>query len=221
MLYVVPTPIGNLSDISIRALDTLREVDLILSEDTRVAAKLLNHYDIRKPLRAYHSHNEHRTVEQIIVELQSGKKIALISDAGTPSISDPGYLLINACIERDIMIECLPGPTALITALVVSGLPAHRFYFEGFLPHKKGRNTRINFLKTLDDTIIFYESPHRIIRTVKQLAEALGHDRKSCLCRELTKLHEEVFRGSLGDLEIWLINKVSIKGELVLIVAGH
>ena len=221
MLYVVPTPIGNLSDISLRALDTLREVDLILSEDTRVAAKLLNHYDIKKPLRAYHSHNEHRTVAQIIVDLQSGKKIALISDAGTPGISDPGYLLINACIEQDIRLECLPGPTALITALVASGLPAHRFYFEGFLPHKKGRTTRINFLKTMDDTIILYESPHRITRTVRQLADALGRDRRSCLCRELTKLHEEVFRGTLGDLETWLAHKVSIKGELVLIVAGH
>ncbi len=218
MLYVVPTPIGNLSDISLRALEVLKQVDLILSEDTRVSGRLLKHFGITKPLKAYHNHNEHYVVEGIINVLSEGQSAALISDAGTPSISDPGYLLVRECIHADIKVECLPGATALIPALVVSGLPCDRFHFEGFLPHRKGRRKRLEYLSVIPHTFIIYESPHRIGRTLKQLSEVIPADRRACLCRELSKLHEEIVRGSLADLVAWSDQKGKIKGEIVLVV---
>ncbi len=219
MLYLVPTPIGSLEDITLKALRVLKEVDLILAEDTRTSKKLLTHYDIDTPLRSHHAHNEHHTTPQLISQLQSGTTMALISDAGTPGISDPGFLLVRACVEADVQVECLPGATALVPALVVSGLPCDKFYFEGFLPHKKGRQTRLKYLAELDCTFALYESPHRIGKCLQQLTEHCGADRPAVVCRELTKLYEEVRRGTLADLATFYTGK-KVKGELVLIIGG-
>ncbi len=220
MLTIIPTPIGNLDDITFRALEKLKGVDQILAEDTRVSGRLLQHFNISTPLRSYHVNNEHRIVDSVVSDLLSGKEIALVSDAGTPGISDPAYLLVQACISAGIKIECLPGATAFVPALVVSGLPSHHFYFEGFLPHKKGRHSRLKYLATLDVTFILYESPHRIARCIRELIDHCGNERQACICRELTKLHEEVVRGSLEDLKAWSESKPKIKGEIVVVVQG-
>jgi 16S rRNA (cytidine1402-2'-O)-methyltransferase len=218
-LYIVPTPIGNLEDITLRALRILKEVDLILAEDTRTSSVLLRHYGIEKPLMSHHQFNEHRAVENIIERLQGGSVIAVISDAGTPGISDPGYLLVRECIRAGIALECLPGPTAFIPALVNSGIPSDHFIFEGFLPHKKGRQTRLQLLSEEDKTIIFYESPFRLVKTLNQLKEFFGPERYACVARELTKLHEENARGSLEELAHHFSSK-TVKGEIVIIVEG-
>ena len=220
MLYVVPTPIGNLGDITVRAIEILKQVDFVLAEDTRVSGQLLNYLGIKKPLRSYHVNNEHKIVASISQQLKLGRSAALITDAGTPGISDPGYLLIRSCLDQDIEVQCLPGATAFVPALVVSGLPAHHFYFEGFLPHKKGRKTRLEFLAALHDTFILYESPHRIKKCLIQLAEVCGEDRPACLCRELSKMHEEVIRGSLSELIKWAVAREAVKGEIVVVVHG-
>ena len=220
MLYLVPTPIGNLEDMSLRALRILQEVDLVLAEDTRTSRKLLQHYQIDTPLRAYHAHNEHGIVEALIAQLQSGQNLALISDAGTPAISDPGFLLVRACHQNQIRVECLPGATALIPALVVSGLPADKFFFEGFLPHKKGRKTRLDYLATLPHTFILYESPYRLVKCLKQLAEVCGTERPACVCRELSKLHEEIKTGTLQELIAYFDSDKKVKGEIVVVVGG-
>lgn len=220
MLYLIPTPIGNLEDITLRALNTLKEVDLILAEDTRTSQKLLTHYGIEKPLRSYHAHNEHHITDKIIEELKSERKIALISDAGTPAISDPGFLLVRACHEHAIPVSCLPGATAFVPALVSSGLPADKFFFEGFLPHKKGRQTRLRYLAELDCTFVLYESPYRLVKTLQQLMEFCEEERMACVCRELSKLHETVHQGSLSDLLNHYEKLEKVKGEIVLVVAG-
>ncbi len=219
VLYIVPTPIGNLEDITHRALRILKEVDFILAEDTRTSNKLMQHYGIDTPLRSHHMHNEHRTVPGIVEELLAGSDFALISDAGTPAISDPGFLLSRACIEKGIEIICLPGATAFVPALVLSGLPSDRFVFEGFLPHKKGRQTRLLELAEEKRTMIFYESPHRILKTLSQFVEYFGQDRQISISREISKRFEETKRGPLHEiLEYFRANKA--KGELVLVVEG-
>lgn len=221
MLYIIPTPIGNLEDISLRALRLLKEVDVILAEDTRTSKKLLQHFDIQTPLRSYHAHNEHKITLQLVSELEAGKKIALVSDAGTPGISDPGFLLSRACAEADLEVECLPGATAFVPALVVSGLPCNRFYFEGFLPHKKGRQTRLKFLAECTETFVLYESPYRIVKCLEQLMEHCGAERQVAVCRELTKLHEEKKRGTLQEVhQYFKENTGKVKGEFVVVVAG-
>lgn len=218
-LYLVPTPIGNLDDMTLRAIKILKDADLILAEDTRTSGVLLKHFDIGTQMQSHHQHNEHQKVEGIIEQLRSGMRIALISDAGTPAISDPGFLLTRACVEAGIEVECLPGATALIPALVVSGFPTDKFIFEGFLPHKKGRQTRMKFLADEERTIVFYESPHRIHKTVTQLIEHLGEERQACLCRELSKKFEEIIRGSLSELSAITAER-KLKGEIVLVVKG-
>lgn len=222
MLYIVPTPIGNIEDISYRAVKILNDADYILAEDTRTSKPLLQHYGISTPLRSHHAHNEHFVIENIINDLHSGKKIALISDAGTPGISDPGYLIIRSCIEAGIEVSCLPGATALIPALVSSGLPSDRFYFEGFLPHKKGRQTRLKIISALENTVILYESPHRLIKCLEQLAEFCGEDRKIVVCREISKMFEEKKRGSIKEvLDYYTTNPSKVKGEIVIILAAN
>ena len=218
-LYLVPTPIGNLRDITLRAIDTLQAVDVILAEDTRTSGILLKHLQISKNLQSYHSFNEHKAVEKLVERMKKGETFALISDAGTPAISDPGFLLVRACIEANIPVECLPGPTAFVPALVASGLPCDKFVFEGFLPHKKGRKTRIDALVDESRTLIFYESPHRLLKTLEQLSEAFGSDRQAAVARELSKLHEETARGTLVEL-IEYYQTHPLKGEIVLVVAG-
>jgi len=218
-LYLIPTPIGNLEDITLRALRILKEVDIILAEDTRTSSKLLKHYDISKKLLAHHQHNEHKSLERIIESLKAGETMALISDAGTPAISDPGFLLARECIKNDIEIECLPGATAFVPALVNSGFPSDKFVFEGFLPHKKGRQTRLKLLSEETRTIIFYESPHRLIKSLKQFAEHFGEDRQASVSRELTKMHEETIRGNVVELVAYY-EKHTLKGEIVVIVEG-
>lgn len=221
MLYIVPTPVGNLEDITLRALKVLQEVDLILAEDTRTSKKLLDHYNISTSMRSFHAHNEHQAIEGIIQQLQSGIRIALISDAGTPGISDPGFLVARACLQHDIPLECLPGPTAFVPALVSSGLPSDKFFFEGFLPHKKGRQTRLQYLSELPHTFILYESPHRLVKTLGQLAEFCQPDRLACVCRELTKIYEEKITRTLSDLvDYYTNNPQKVKGEIVIIVHG-
>ncbi len=218
-LYLVPTPIGNLEDITHRALRILNEVDLILAEDTRTSGKLLKHFEIKKPLQSFHAHNEHGQLQNIIRKMEEGAVVALVSDAGTPAISDPGYLLVRECIANELKVECLPGATAFVPALVNSGLPADRFVFEGFLPHKKGRQTRLKELAEESKTIILYESPYRLLKTLEQLAEYLGEDRRACVSRELTKIYEENVRGTLKELyEHYTEN--TLKGEIVLVVEG-
>jgi len=218
-LYIIPTPIGNLEDITLRSLRILKEVDLILAEDTRTSSKLLKHYEISKPLLSHHKFNEHKTVEKIKEKIEAGENIALISDAGTPAISDPGFLLVRTCIEADIEVECLPGATAFVPALVNSGLPCDRFAFEGFLPPKKGRQKKLTSLEEEERTMVFYESPYRLVKTLEQLAEHLGGDRKAAVSRELTKIYEENARGSLDSLIAHFKSK-TVKGEIVIIVQG-
>jgi len=219
MLYIVPTPIGNLKDISLRAQEVLRSVSLILAEDTRVTGKLLHHYEIKQPMKSFHSNNEHNVLDYFGGMLKAGDDIALVSDAGTPAISDPGFLLCRYCRDHQIPMTCLPGATAFVPALVMSGLPANRFHFEGFLPPKKGRQTRIKILAEKEDTIVLYESPHKIIKCLDQLINILG-DRQASLCRELSKLYEEVIHGSLSEIKANLEARQAIKGEIVLVVEG-
>jgi 16S rRNA (cytidine1402-2'-O)-methyltransferase len=219
-LYLVPTPIGNLKDITLRALEVLKSVDLILAEDTRTTGKLMKHYEINRPLQSYHIFNEHKTVEKIVDRLKKGEVMALVSDAGTPGISDPGFLLVRAAKEAGIEINCLPGATAFVPALVNSGLPTDRFTFEGFLPHKKGRQTRIQGLISETRTMVFYESPHRLMKTLEQFAEAFGPDRMASVSRELTKIFEENVRGTLEYLILYY-QEHPIKGEIVLVVEGN
>ncbi len=218
-LYIVPTPIGNLEDITLRAIRILKEVDFILAEDTRTSGKLLKHFDITTPMYSHHMHNEHKSITGVLNRLQKGETAALISDAGTPAISDPGFLLSRACIEAEIEVDCLPGATAFVPALVNSGLPNDKFVFEGFLPVKKGRQTRLILLSTETRTMIFYESPHKLIKTLGNIITYFGADRPISVSRELTKLHEETVRGTAQEVLAHYENKPP-KGEIVLIVGG-
>ena len=219
MLYVVPTPIGNLEDMTLRAIRVLKEVDLILAEDTRTSGKLLKHFEISTPMQSHHMHNEHQSIQRLVEKLKSGSKIALLSDAGTPAISDPGFLLTRACVHADIHVECLPGATAFVPALVQSGLPCDRFVFEGFLPDKKGRQTRLVALKDEVRTMIFYVSPYKLVKTLAEFKTYFGADRQVSVSRELTKMFEETARGTLEAVEQHFTNKPP-KGEIVLILAG-
>ena len=218
-LYLVPTPIGNLEDITLRAIRILKEVRLILAEDTRTTSTLLNKYEIKTPVIPYHQHNEHHLTPQLVDRIANGEDIAIVTDAGTPGISDPGFLLVRACVAQEVEVECLPGATAFVPALVNSGIPCNSFCFEGFLPPKKGRNKKFEELKVEPRTMIFYESPFRLIKTLEQLSEALGSERKASVSRELSKMHEETARGSLAELVEHFKSK-TIKGEIVIIVAG-
>jgi 16S rRNA (cytidine1402-2'-O)-methyltransferase len=218
-LYLVPTPIGNLGDITLRALEVLKAVDLILAEDTRTSGFLLKHYSIDKPLKSFHNFNEHRTVATLVERMQQGETLALVSDAGTPGISDPGFLISRAAVQAGLKIECLPGATAFVPALVKSGLPCDRFVFEGFLPVKKGRQTLLKSLMNEERTLIFYESPYRLVKTLEQFCEYFGEDRQASVSRELTKKFEETFNGSLQQV-LQHFSQKEVKGEIVLIVAG-
>lgn len=219
MLYIVPSPIGNLKDITLRALDVLKEVDLILAEDTRTTSHLLNHYQINKPLSPYHQHNEHKVLHHLVNQLLDGKKIALITDAGTPGISDPAFLLVRECIKVGIKVECLPGATAFVPALINSGIPINRFVFEGFLPLKKGRQSLMKKLTDEERTMIFYESPLRLVKTLEEFIQFFGSSRLCCVSRELTKMFEENKRGSLKEVCDYYKEK-GVKGEIVIIVEG-
>ncbi len=218
-LFLVPTPIGNLGDMTFRAVEVLKTVDLIFAEDTRTSQKLLSHYQIEKRLFQHHQFNERESTKGIIDLIKSGKTAAIVSDAGTPGISDAGFFIVRACIEEKIPVECLPGATAIIPALVQSGLPCERFVFEGFLPHKKGRETRLKILAVETRTMVFYESPHRLLKTLEQFVQHFGEERRACVCREITKLHEENFRGSVKEI-LAHFSKKEIKGEIVVVVAG-
>lgn len=219
-LTLVPTPIGNLKDITLRALDELRSADLILAEDTRTTGILLKHYEIARPLQSYHIFNEHKSVQKIIETIRSGKRVVLVSDAGTPGISDPGFLLVRTCLENEIEVTCLPGATAFVPALVMSGLPSDAFVFEGFLPVKKGRQTRLNALKEESRTMIFYESPHRILKTLEQFREVFGPDRRAAVSREISKMYEETVRGTLSEILTIFADKAP-KGEIVIVIEGN
>lgn len=219
MLYLVPTPLGNLKDMTFRGIEVLQSVDVILCEDTRTSSKLLQHYQIQKPLSPYHQHNEHKIVEHLVDQLKGGKTFALITDAGTPGISDPAFLLVRECIKQGIKVECLPGATAFVPALVNSGIPTNRFVFEGFLPLKKGRQTMLKELAVEPRTIILYESPMRLVKTLKELAVYFGANRLASVSRELTKMFEENKQGTLQDLAVYFESK-SVKGEIVIVVAG-
>jgi 16S rRNA (cytidine1402-2'-O)-methyltransferase len=216
-LILVPTPLGNLGDITLRALEQLKSADVILAEDTRTTQKLLSHYGIQARLKAFHLHNEHKVLDDAVRLIASSNEVVLVSDAGTPGISDPGFLLVRACHQAGIQVECLPGPVALIPALVVSGFPSDRFVFEGFLPHKKGRQTRIQSIATETRTVIFYESPHRLLKTLQQCAEILGKERKAAVVREISKMHEEIKSGSLESL-IHHFTKTAPRGEIVFLI---
>jgi len=218
-LYLVPTPIGNLGDITLRALEILKSVDVVLSEDTRTSGFLLKHYDIHKPLQSFHNFNEHKILSSLVARMKGGETMALVSDAGTPGISDPGFLLARACLQADLKIECLPGPTAFVPALIKSGLPADRFAFEGFLPHKKGRQTMLKKLAQEERTIIFYESPHRLVKTLEQLKEYFGGERQGSVSRELTKKFEETKNGTVDELIDYFKIK-EVKGEIVIVIEG-
>lgn len=218
-MYLVPTPIGNLDDITLRAIKVLKGVDLILAEDTRTTGVLLKHLEIKSQMHSYHTFNEHKTVLQLVERLKGGQKIALVSDAGTPGISDPGFLIVRECLRNDIKVECLPGPTAFVPALVKSGLPSDAFVFEGFLPVKKGRQTKLKQLAEEERTMVFYESPHRLLKTLEQFAEYFGTERQASVSRELTKLFEETVNGTLQEL-ITFYNAKPVKGELVIVVDG-
>jgi len=218
-LYIVPTPIGNLEDITLRAIRILKEVNLILAEDTRTSYKLLRHYEITTPLNSHHIHNEHKSIDRIVMRLQAGETMALISDAGTPAISDPGFLLVRACVEHGIEVDCLPGATALIPALVNSGLPNDKFHFEGFLPHKKGRHTRLQILAEMEHTVVLYESPHRLLKALKKFTEYFGADRRISVSREISKMHEETVRGTFEEV-IQVFESRIIKGEIVIVISG-
>jgi len=219
MLYIVPSPIGNLADISFRAIATLKQVDLILAEDTRTSSVLLRHYDIQKPVTPYHQHNEHKIVAHLADQLRAGKTMALLTDAGTPGISDPAFLLVRECVRNDIRVECLPGATAFVPALVNSGLPIHRFCFEGFLPLKKGRQTLFKKLSEEERTIVFYESPMRLVKTLQECIQYFGAERQCCVSRELTKMFEENERGSLQEVCDYFSSK-PVKGEIVVVIEG-
>jgi 16S rRNA (cytidine1402-2'-O)-methyltransferase len=219
-LYIVPTPIGNLEDITLRAIRILGEVDVVLAEDTRTSGRLLQHLNLKKPMLSYHLHNEHQTVQRVLERLERGERMALVSDAGTPGISDPGFLLVRECLAKGLKVECLPGATAFVPALLKSGFGAERFTFEGFLPVKKGRQTRLRELATETRTMIFYESPHRIVKTLEQLAETLGPERPASVSRELTKLFEETVTEPLGELARNFGARTTIKGEIVIVVQG-
>ena len=218
-LYVIPTPIGNLDDITLRAIRYLKEVSLVLAEDTRTSKRLFSHFDIETPITSFHMHNEHRLLNKFVNIIKSGQKIALISDAGTPGISDPGFLLVRKCIDKEIDVECLPGPTAFVPALINSGIPSDKFVFEGFLPLKKGRKSRLEFLSNEKRTIIFYESPHRIVKTLSQICQNFGESRKLSISREISKIYEENIRGTAKELLTYFENKKP-KGEIVIIVEG-
>jgi 16S rRNA (cytidine1402-2'-O)-methyltransferase len=219
-LYVVPTPIGNLEDITLRAIRILKEADLILAEDTRVTAKLLQHLQIQKPLQSYHAFNEHQILSAIIKRIKEGETLALVSDAGTPAISDPGFLLVRECLKHDIKIECLPGPTAFVPALVKSGIPSDSFVFEGFLPPKKGRQTKLKKLAEEERTMIFYESPMRLLKTLEQFMENFGPERVISVSREISKLYEETINGTLEEVIRIFAERKEVKGEIVIIVSG-
>ena len=219
MLYLVPTPIGNLKDITLRALDVLKEVDLVLAEDTRTTSHLLTHYQINKPITPYHQHNEHKVLNHLVAQLKEGKKMAVVTDAGTPGISDPAFLLVRECIREGVKVECLPGATALVPALVNSGLPTNSFVFEGFLPVKKGRQTLLKKLAEEERTIVFYESPNRLVKTLEELIIYFGQERQCSVSRELTKMFEENKRGSLAEVSAWFKEK-PVKGEIVVVIGG-
>ena len=220
MLYVVPTPVGNMEDMTLRAVRVLKEADLILAEDTRTSSVLLKYFDIRNRLLSHHKFNEHQTTESVVQRMLAGETVALISDAGTPGISDPGFLLVRESVKAGIEVQCLPGATAFVPALVASGLPCDRFCFEGFLPQKKGRQTRLNALSEETRTMVIYESPYRVLKTLKQLAEVLGGERQAAACREISKVHEETVRGTLTELaEHFTANEP--RGEFVIIVSGR
>jgi 16S rRNA (cytidine1402-2'-O)-methyltransferase len=218
-LYIVPTPVGNLEDITLRALRVLKEADCILAEDTRTSGILLKHYDIKAKLQPHHKFNEHKTIESIAQRIKGGENIALISDAGTPGISDPGFLLSRQCAKEGVEVECLPGATAFVPAIVASGLPCDRFCFEGFLPQKKGRVSRLTELSTEERTIIFYESPYRIVKLLTQISEIFGNERECAVCREISKLHEEIVRGSVEEV-LAHFSTHEPKGEFVVVIAG-
>ena len=220
MLYLVPTPIANLEDITMRALNVLKNVSLILAEDTRVTKRLLNKYEIETPLSAFHAHNEHKRLESIVAQLQEGQDIALVSDAGTPGISDPGYLLVREAVASSIELTCLPGATALIPAVVMSGLPCDKFHYEGFLPQKKGRMTRLKYLLSIPHTFVLYESPHRVLKALKQIAELSEFDRKISISREISKMFEENIRGLNSELIVEIESRKAVKGEIVMVVEG-
>lgn len=217
-LCIVPTPIGNLEDITLRALRMLKQSDLILAEDTRVTRILLSHFDIHKKLISFHTNNEHAQLQEAIRQIEAHEQVSLVSDAGTPGISDPGFLLVRACIEQGIEVECLPGPTAFVPALVASGLPADRFFFEGFLPHKKGRQSRLEYLATLEHTVVLYESPYRLVKTLQQIAQFMGGQRRISVAKEISKMYEMHFRGTVDEALAYFTN-LSVKGEFVLVVA--
>jgi 16S rRNA (cytidine1402-2'-O)-methyltransferase len=219
-LYIVPTPIGNLEDMTFRAIKILNEVDIILAEDTRTSGKLLSFYEIKTHMQPYHMHNEHFVTEKIVEQINMGKNYALISDAGTPAISDPGYLMVRACVQNDISVECLPGATAFVPALVVSGFPINQFLFVGFLPIKKGRKTILESLVHQQQTLVFYESPHKITKTIDDFIQYFGESKKAVVCRELSKKFEEIIRGSLSEIKIKLAQK-TIKGEIVVVLSGE
>ncbi len=219
-LYIVPTPIGNLNDITIRALEILKTVDYILAEDTRQTIKLLKHYEIKTKYKSYHQFNEHKINQYIIKDLSDCKKIALVSDAGTPGISDPGYLIVKECIKNNITVECLPGATALIPAVVLSGFPCDRFLFEGFLPHKKGRKKRIEEIANNSITTILYESPHRVLKTLTELNAIIGNKKSVCLCKEISKIHETIVRGTFLKV-INFVKQKPIKGEIVIVIGTY
>ena len=218
-LFIVPTPIGNLEDITIRAINVLKDVDLILAEDTRNSGKLLKHLGVETRMNSYHMHNEHKVVAGIVQRIANGETMALITDAGTPAISDPGFLLVRECIANNVEVDCLPGATAFIPALVNSGLPSDKFFFEGFLPQKKGRQTRLVYLSKLPNTIILYESPHRLLKTLGQIGEYMGEGRQISVSREITKMHEETIRGTVNEVVEYYNNNI-IKGEIVIVI-GH
>jgi 16S rRNA (cytidine1402-2'-O)-methyltransferase len=219
LLYIIPSPIGNLQDITLRALEVLKKVDLILAEDTRNSSRLLNHFQIIKPLSPFHQHNEHKVLHHLVDQLLQGKKMALLTDAGTPGVSDPGFLLVRECIKVGVTVECLPGATAFVPALVNSGLPMNRFAFEGFLPLKKGRQTLLKQLAKETRTLVFYESPVRLVKTLEELGVYFGEDRQCCVSRELTKIHEENRRGTLKEVCTHYGEK-GVKGEVVIVVEG-
>jgi len=220
MLYLVPTPLGNLKDITLRSIEILQQVDVILCEDTRTSSKLLQHYQINKPTSPYHQHNEHKIVQHIVDQLKSGRTMALITDAGTPGISDPAFLLVRECIKNEVVVNCLPGATAFVPALVNSGIPTNRFVFEGFLPLKKGRQTLLKQLANEERTMIIYESPMRLVKTLEELATYFGADRLCCVSRELTKMFEENKRGTLIEVAAYFKQK-TVKGEIVVVIAGR
>lgn len=218
-LVLVPTPIGNLEDITLRAINTFKNAELILAEDTRVTKKLLNHLEIQKNVQSFHIHNEHKVLNNVIAQISSNTLTVLVSDAGTPAISDPGFLLVRACIENNIKVSCLPGPTAFVPALVASGIPTDRFAFEGFLPHKKGRQTKLKQIAEEDRTVVLYESPHRLVKALEQIVEFMGEDKKVCVVREISKIYEEFKRGTASEVKTYYQNHPP-KGEIVIIIEG-